>query len=158
MSNQTICGREDSKLNDLFFLCSLIEYVARQTKNERCVVVNALGQKGLLHYYELAEVYHCENIDKVCYEMVNKYHIAEGYYDNVAEVEPGENVPTHWDIGKVMYRLVQEVAKREGKDFITAIIELYNSWIIRKIDNYNSSMYYENTSYQYACYEEGTML
>ena len=28
-------GREDNKLNDLFFVCSLIEYVARKTKNER---------------------------------------------------------------------------------------------------------------------------
>ena len=28
-------GREDSKQNDLFFLCSLIEYIGRQTKNER---------------------------------------------------------------------------------------------------------------------------
>ena len=27
-------GREDNKLNDLFFVCSLIEYVARKTKNE----------------------------------------------------------------------------------------------------------------------------
>jgi hypothetical protein len=47
-------GREDKKLNDLFFVCSLIEYVGRQTKNERKVVVNALGLKGLEHYYELA--------------------------------------------------------------------------------------------------------
>ncbi|WP_302582423.1 hypothetical protein [Paraprevotella clara] len=63
-------GREDKKLNDLFFVCSLIEYVGRQTKNERKVVVNALGRKGLEHYYELAEVYHCENINKVTGELL----------------------------------------------------------------------------------------
>ena len=40
-------GREDSKQNDLFFLCSLIEYIGRQTKNKRSVIVNALGRKGL---------------------------------------------------------------------------------------------------------------
>lgn len=27
-------GREDSKENDLFFTCSLIEYIARKTKNK----------------------------------------------------------------------------------------------------------------------------
>lgn len=43
-------GREDSKLNDLFFVCSLIEYVARKTKNERKIIVNALGHKGLEHF------------------------------------------------------------------------------------------------------------
>ena len=66
-------GREDRKLNDLFFVCSLIEYVARKTKNERKIIVNALGHTGLEHFYDLAEVYHCENIDKVTSEIINKY-------------------------------------------------------------------------------------
>ena len=63
-------GREDKQLNDLFFVCSLIEYVGRQTNNERKTIVNALGPKGIKHYYELAEVYHCENINKVTHEIV----------------------------------------------------------------------------------------
>ena len=149
-------GREDSKLNDLFFVCSLIEYIGRQTKNERKTIVNAIGRKGLKHYYDLAEVYHCENIDKVTYEIVNKYHIKTGNYDNVAEAE--DNVPTHWDIGKVMQRLVREVSEKSGKNVIDTLIEVYNSWIIPKINNYNSSMYYENTSYQYASYLAGRAL
>ena len=146
-------GREIADLNDLFFLCSLIEYAARKTKNERKVVVNALGKKGLSHYYNLAEVYHCENIDKVTDEIVTKYNIQLGNYDNVARAK--ESVPTFWDIGKVMYRLVWEKAKREGIGLLDALMDVYNSWIIRKIDDYNCSMYYENTSYQYASLVEG---
>lgn len=149
-------GREDSKLNDLFFVCSLVEYVARQTKNERKVIVNTLGRDGLTHYYELAEVYHCENIDKVTDEIVKKYHIRQGTYDNVA-LATG-SIPTHWDIGKVMYRLVVTVARESGTDLIDALIQVYNSWIVSKIDDYNSSMYYENTSYQYASYKAGSVL
>lgn len=149
-------GREESKWNDLFFVCSLIEYVSRQTKNERKTVVNALGRKGIAHYYELAEVYHCENIDKVTSEIVDKYHIGTGRYDNVAEAK--DSVPTHWDIGKVMQRLIREVAEKSGKDIVDTLMEVYNSWIVPKIDNYNSSMYYENTSYQYASYLAGKAL
>ena len=33
------------KENDLFFLYSLIDYIARKTKNYRSTVVNALGEK-----------------------------------------------------------------------------------------------------------------
>lgn len=33
-------GRETKKENDLFFTCSLIEYIARKTKNKRATVVN----------------------------------------------------------------------------------------------------------------------
>ena len=149
-------GREDNKLNDLFFVCSLIEYVARKTKNERKAVVNALGRKGLEHYYDLAEVYHCENIDKVTSEIIDKYHISVGKYDNVAKAE--DNIPTHWDIGKVMQRLVFKVSEESHKDVISSLIEVYNSWIVPKIDNYNSSLYYENTSYQYASYCAGRAL
>ena len=69
-------GRENKSLNDLFFVCSLIEYVARKTKNERRVIVNALGRSGIEHYYRLAEVYHCENIDKVTAELTQKYNIS----------------------------------------------------------------------------------
>ncbi len=149
-------GREDSRRNDLFFVCSLIEYVARVTKNERKTVVNALGRKGLEHYYELAEVYHCENIDKVTDELINKYGIQTGQYDNVAKSK--DAVPTYWDIGKVMQRLVLKVAEASHQDVISSLMEVYNSWIIPKIDNYNSSMYYENTSYQYASYCAGKAL
>lgn len=149
-------GREDSRQNDLFFVCSLIEYIGRQTKNEQKVVVNALGRKGLDHYYELAEIYHCENIDKVTNEIVHKYHIETGTYDNLLTAT--DNTPTHWDIGKVMQRLIRKVAEQSDGDVINALIKVYNSWIVSKINDYSNSMYYENTSYQYAAYQAGKAL
>ena len=35
-------GREDKKDNDLFYTCSLIDYISRKTKNIRADVVNQL--------------------------------------------------------------------------------------------------------------------
>ena len=87
------------------------------------------------------------NIDKVTDEIVNKYGIVAGHYDNVSKAE--DSVPTHWDIGKVIQRIVLKLADSSDGDIIGALIKVYNSWIIAKIDDYNSSMYYENTSYQY---------
>jgi hypothetical protein len=57
--------REEKYSNDLFFLCSLIEYIGRKTKNHRTVVVNAIGKAKLQHILDLADVYHSENIDKI---------------------------------------------------------------------------------------------
>ena len=42
--------------------------------------------------------------------------------------------------------------------YVETTIEVLSSWIIPHIDNYNSSMYYENPSYIYACYEEKEIL
>lgn len=33
--------------NDLFYVCSLIEYIGRVTKNRRGAVVGALGARGI---------------------------------------------------------------------------------------------------------------
>ena len=50
--------RENKKDNDLFFTCSLIEYISRKTKNIRADVVNKLGKTRISKIYELADVYH----------------------------------------------------------------------------------------------------
>lgn len=146
---------ESQKDNDLFYTCSLIEYIARKTKNTKKVVVEKLGKSNIEKIYELAEVYHCENIDKVSDEFIQKTDIREGTYDNISNCK--YDVPTYWDIGKVYKRLIIMVCKDE-KRYIDTLIEVLTSWIIEKIDNYNSSMYYENPSYIYACYVEGKVL
>ena len=67
------------------------------------------------------------------------------------------SVPTYWNIGKVYKRLIVMIAKSED-NYVKTLIEVLSSWIIEKIDNYNSSMYYENPSYIYECYVEGKIL
>lgn len=76
-------GREDRKENDLFFTCSLIDYIARKTKNKRSAVVNALGRASIAKIYDLADIYHSDNIDRVSDDFIRSANIAEGsfYYD-----------------------------------------------------------------------------
>lgn len=150
-------GREFKESNDLFFVCSLIEHIARLTNNHRSVVVNAIGRDRLQHIYDLADVYHSENIEKVSDELLSTYHIGTGVFDNVADCR--YIVPTIWDIGKVYKRLIMDVAKHHGtNDYIGVLIEVYNSWISRKIEDCNSSMYYENSDYLFQSYLMGDIL
>jgi hypothetical protein len=106
-------GREDKTDNDLFFVCSLIEYIARKTLNHRDIVVTAIDKEGISHIYDLADVYHCENIDKITEELIQRYHIPFGIFDNVADCQ--YHVPTHWDIGKVYKRLILDICTRQGR-------------------------------------------
>ncbi|KAA6336262.1 hypothetical protein EZS27_015578 [termite gut metagenome] len=149
-------GREKKEYNDLFFVCSLIEYIARRTKNHRDIVVNAIGKEKLEHIYDLADVYHCENIDKITDEIIQQHQLIESTFDNVADCQ--YSIPTHWDIGKVYKRLIVDVCNNQHKKPVDALIEIYNSWLSRKIEDYNSSTYYENQSYLYKSYMEGRML
>ena len=67
-------------------------------------------------------------------------------------------IPSHWDIGKVYKRLIKQVAAVEEITIIESMIKVYNSFISNKIDDYNSSVYYENPSYLFECYREKKML
>ncbi|MDR1973813.1 MAG: hypothetical protein LBQ31_03955 [Bacteroidales bacterium] len=151
-----MAGREKKEDNDIFFLCSLIEYIARKTKNHRNVVVNAIAKEKLQHIYDLADVYHSENIDKITDTLIKNHHIEDGFFDNIADSK--YSVPTHWDIGKVYKRLIVEVSNNSQKPIIDVLVEVYNSWISRKIEDFNSSLYYESPSYIYQSYLKGDVL
>lgn len=135
-------GRENPKDNDLFFTCSLIEYIGRKTKNYRSDVVDALGFSRLEKIYELADVYHSDNIDRVSDDFIAEAGIREGNFDNVAAGE--YSIPSHWDIGKVYKRLILGIAKEKNIDVVDALIEGYHSFVSQLIDDYNSSFYYDN--------------
>ena len=147
---------ESQKENDLFFVCSLIEYIARKTNNTKKYIVEKLGKEKIQKIYDLAEVYHSENIEKVSDELIQEAKIENGNYDIISKCE--YNVPTHWDIGKVYKRLIVMLCNNDEEKYIDTAIEVLTSWIIEKIDNYNSSMYYENPSYIYECYKEKKIL
>ena len=145
-------GREPKLNNDLFFVCSLIEHIGRTTKNRRADIVSALGKDVLALYLELADVYHCEPIENTTEELVEKYGIGKGSFDNTLG---NFNVPTVFDIAKVYKRLIVNVAENSDATPIDALINVYTSWISDKISDYGSSMYYENPEYLYLSYVEG---
>ncbi|MDO5302449.1 MAG: hypothetical protein Q4E84_00935 [Clostridia bacterium] len=149
-------GRESQKDNDLFYTCGLIDYIARKTKNVRSYVVNRLGKERIEKIYDLADVYHCDNIERVAEDFIEEANIENGSFDNVGDCM--YIIPSHWDIGKVYKRLIKMAAEKENADVVDVLFEVYNSFISEKIDDYNSSMYYENPSYLLACYEEKEVL
>ncbi len=55
-------------------------------------------------------------------------------------------------------RLIKMVAEDEKIGIVDALFKVYNSFISAKIDDYNSSVYYENPSYIFECYRQNEML
>lgn len=134
-------GREERKSNDLFFVCSLIEYIARKTKNHRSVVVNALGKDTVSKIYDLADIYHSDNIERVSDDFIRSARISMGNFDNINSAKYA--IPSHWDIGKVYKRLILGIVEVKGVDVVDALFEAYNSFVSEKIQDFNSSFYYD---------------
>lgn len=134
-------GREDQKENDLFFTCSLIDYIARKTKNKRVDVADALGKDLVSKIYDLADVYHSDNIERVSEDFIEEAGISEGAFDNVGKARYA--IPSHWDIGKVYKRLILGISREKGINVVDALFAAYHSFVSDLIDDYNSSFYYE---------------
>ena len=146
-------GREDRLDNDIFFVCSVIEQIGRQTKNKRGEVVKRLGEKELSRLLELADILHCEPLEATSGRLIESYNVHEGNFDNITSCK--YDIPSHFDIAKVYKRLVTEVTTEQQVPPVDALIAVYTSWLSDKIDDYNSSMYFENPQYLYASYTAG---
>lgn len=139
--------------NALFFTCSLIEYISRKTKNNRSDVVRYLGE-DLKRIYNYADVFHCEPIEKVSDDFIQRASIENGSFDNISSCK--YTVPDYWDIGEVFARLIEDCY--EESDVIKGIKEVYKSWLAEKILNFNSDLYYQSRDYIAACFKEGVLL
>lgn len=152
---EMMIGREPQKENDLFFTCSLIDYIARKTKNKRSAIANALGKRNLLKIYELADIYHSDNIDRVSNDFIAAANIINGSFDNISVAK--YSVPSYWDIGKVYKRLILGISREKNMEIIDALLAAYNSFVSDKIEDFNSSFYYDTPQNILNAYLYGVM-
>ena len=138
--------------NSLFYTCSLIEYIGRETSNKRFTVVEALGKENTARIYEYSDVFHSEPIEAVSAQWRERCSIKDGAFDNISVCR--YRLPTFWDIGKVYCRLIQSLSG----DVMNSLHEVYSSWLASKIDDYNIAVYYMSPEYLYASYMEGALL
>lgn len=134
---------EDITENGLFFVCSMIERVARHIKQRNKYVVNKIGYDNLLRQLSIAETLHSENPLQVVDDWTDEYQLENGSFDITdVDKELCTNIPTPLDMGKVYMRLILQT-RLDAEDYAQGIIRVYNDDICETIDNYNSSAYYE---------------
>lgn len=141
--------------DDLFYVCTMIEYVARKTHNRTRDIVAKMSDKALAHQLKVACVNHCLSFEQVSDEWIEEYDIQEGTFDNISTCR--YSVPTETSIGRVFQTLISDVAGLY-QNIIEAIKMIYNSFISDEIANFNSSVYYSNPDYLRCSYEAGELL
>ena len=135
--------KEQVTENDLYFVCNMIERVARKIHQPNLYVVNSLGYEELYRQLSLASVRHSENPAKVENDWIEENHLVNGN-QNITDVRSDldVHVPTPTQMGKVYKRLIISTLKEE-EDWVNAFIRVYSSPICETLDNYNCSAYYE---------------
>ena len=144
----------DKERNDYFYVCALIEYIARKTKNHRGDIVRMVGEKGVKKLIHDAEVNHCLSFEQVSDEIIEFYKIKEGMFDTVSNCK--YKVPSFLDIGKLYSIMIEDCAK-PGEE-VQELIKLFSSFISDEISNFNTDLYYQNPDYLECSYREGRLL
>ena len=144
----------DKRKDDIFYVCSLIEYIARETQNHRKDVVAYFHKEDLSRQLRLAEVNHCLSFEQVSDELIEEYNISNGDFDTVAECK--YTVPSVTAIGRVYQMLVLAVCKEDNVE--QTIIDVFSSFISDEISDFNSNVYYSNPDYLRCSYLDGMLL
>ncbi len=146
---------EDITSDDLYFVCYMIEKVARQLKQHNKYVVNTIGVEEFRHLLSCAQALHCENPSKVANDWINDYSLKEGNFDiTVVDTELASIIPTELDMGAVYQRLIIDTLSSK-EDYADGIMRVYNNPICDVIDNYNCSAFYEPSYVIARAYQEG---
>ena len=145
---------DEKRKDDIYFVCTMIEYVGRVTKNRRADIVKYLLKKNIEHQLKVAEVNHCLSFEQVSDEWIEQYGIEQGTFDTITNCK--YTVPSVTAIGRVYQQLVVEISKENEE--AQAIIDVFSSFISDEISDFNSSVYYSNPDYLKCSYEEGVLL
>lgn len=146
---------EEITQNDLYFVCYMIERVARRIHRKNAYVVNSIGQDAFRHLISVANVLHCENPLQVEDDWIAEYHLKTGDYD-ITDVdrELAEIIPTPLEMGKVYQRLIIDTLQPD-EDYVDGILRVYNDELCNVIDNYNCSAFYEPSYVIARAYQNG---
>ena len=146
---------EEIQKNDLYFICYMIERVARKIHQKNRYVVNRIGKDELYHLISVANVLHAENPKDVEDDWIAAYQLKKGDLD-IADVNKGleRQIPWAMQMGKVDQRLIVDTALW-NENYVDGICRVYNNDICDIIDNYNCSAYYEPSYIIARAYQNG---
>ena len=138
---------EKISTDDLYFVCYMIERIARRLKQPNKYIVNMMGHDELVKKLSLADTLHSENPLAVESAWIDEYNLQTGNYDvTTVDITLCSKIPTATQIGKVYKRLILNTLQ-PGEDYADGILRVYNNPICETIDNYNASAYYEPSPY-----------
>lgn len=146
----------EKQKDNLFYVCSLIEYISRTTCNYRKDIITYFPKDIIERQLKLAVVNHCLSFEQVSDELIEKLNIKTGTFNSIKLCK--YKTPSVTSIGRVFQRLILEVyEKNTEKSLSETIIDVFSSFISDEISNFNSAVYYANPSYLLCSYEEGQL-
>lgn len=149
---------EEITTNDLYFLCYMVERIARRLHQKNAYIINKIPKQEWLRLISLANVLHCENPLKIEDEWIESYELTEGTFDIMnVNSDLVDKIPTETQMGKVYMRLITDTISPD-ENYVDGMIRVYNNEICHKIDDYNCAAYYQPSYIIARAYQNGMFI
>lgn len=142
-------GKDDA----LFFCCWILNKVAYETNNHLDNVVNNLKPGFLKRLYDYSDVFHCENPDRMSYEIIERNGLVEGDFIR-------QNPPSWTEICYVYHNLVYDLHAERfygDKDILEVFKLVLNHPIGQALENYRNCLYWQSAECIYECYVQNDL-
>lgn len=133
----------DPFVDDIFFTATLIEIVARETKNTRRYVAEKLRINGIDQIYRRANVSHCLSMEQNCDELIQNFEIETGSF---APEDAVKQAPSPFAIGQNYAWMVQDLQPDHSK-YPETLYDILVSEISDRMTRYNNAFFYSTVEY-----------
>lgn len=146
---------DEKEKDDLFYVCILLEYIARKTANRRSDVIAYFDKDDINRELCMADINKDMTFDAVASGLILDYGIPRGRFDTVRSCK--FTVPSVISIGRVYQELILAVHEPEY-EIEQTLIEVFSSFLSDEIADFNANVYYSSPEYLRRCYLEGELL
>mgnify|MGYP003091847820 FL=1 len=144
-SESVYTDEEVIRLN-VFFVCYIIEIIARQIHQRNKYVVNMMGEDEIAKKINDASFLHVNSSSRVANSWINEYNLKKGKFD-ITDVNSDsvDVIPPPDQMAKLYTRLILMTLDDEN-DYVKSLIKVYNHPMCKKIDDYSCGIFTEPVS------------
>jgi len=143
----------NKEYDNMFYLCWLVERMHRTTALPHAELVTRMGKQKLQHYFNYAEVFHCENPDQTIGELAEDLGLPTPPL--YSELSDEKDKPRFSKIAKSAARIIREV---HHDNYVEGTFKFFTSFLPPLIADYPNNLYWSSKEYLVACYQEGKLL
>lgn len=129
--------------NDIFYTASLLEYLARKTKNTRKTIAEKIGIDGIREIFRYADVNHCLSFEQVSDELIEQYQIDTGDFAPEEEIS---SPPDFLAIGQNYANIVVD-SEEDPNKYPETLYEVFCSKVAEWMTLYDNAFFYSPRDY-----------
>lgn len=145
---------DEKEKKDLFYVCILLEYIARKTANRRRDIIAYFDRDDIKREMCMADINEDLTFDEAADVLIADYQIVPGRFDTVRSCK--FTVPSVISIGRVYQQLILDV-RQPGEEIEQTLIQVFSSFLSDEISDFNANIYYSSPAYLKCCYLAGEL-